>query len=174
MVREELAETLPGAATACPWETGGAQYLGGGLVHQRVRELLELGVLRRCLSLGISIESASSDAAARRSLAAGYFCDVSQSVVRWPFRLDQLPTHTTAARIYSFEFDRFLSHEQVWAGLGRHANLAVMSRGAVGDLLGNCMAVQPVATLTHAMVCASREIWGASSDAADERESKRE
>jgi len=64
---------------------------------------------------------------------------------------------TTHSRWYSCDRDAVLQPEELWANYGRymagadsatHLPITTMQR-----LLGNCMAVQPVAALVHAMIC---------------------
>ena len=171
-MRTDLESKLPGALRANPWARG-AKFRCMGQVSDHCREKLEIGFLWQCFKTQTPLSDlTSSDAvpaprhAARRQVVAnGLFVDTSQGLDRWPWRRGQVPTVATSSRIYSYELDKRLTIGELWAGYGR---CVVPSHGLshtmTADLLGNCMAAQPVATVLHALIGAlGRSIpglWG--------------
>ena len=142
---------MPGCEHARPWSQK-ALYLRCSRVTPRQREMIELGFLWRCVGLGVSLE-ASSAAAVRARVAQGLFVDLSQNPTRAPWRCGEVAAITTSSQIYSYELDTVLLPEELWAAYGRFVRRAeACSATQIRSLLGNCMAVQPVATVMHALV----------------------
>ena len=55
----------------------------------------------------------------------------------------------------AFDRDAVLQPEELWANYGRDVHWATnLPLPTMQRLLGNCMAVQPVAAIVHAMICA--------------------
>ena len=79
---------------------------------------------------------------------------------------------TTNSRWYSFDRDAVLQPEELWANCGRYVACAdsatQLPLSSTQRLLGNCMAVQPVAAIVHAMICAysgrSLGMWSPAND----------
>ena len=143
--------------------------------------LIEMAVLDLCVQLGIPPTAVATDPDARKRVARDLLVDLSQGVQRKPWMVGAIGRVTTHSRWYSCDRDAVLQPEEIWANYGRYvagADSAIhLSISSMQRLLGNCMAVQPVAAIVHAMICeyASRipGLWSppaeqsrASSDAA--------
>ncbi len=66
-----------------------------------------------------------------------------------------MPTYTTSSLLYSYEHDCQIKPEEALALYGRpvlHEHQA--TQDDMRDLVGNCMAVQPVAAVIHAALLA--------------------
>ena len=86
-------------------------------------------------------------------MAKDFYVDLSQSVDRKPWRHGTFPTYTTASIVYSYEHDARIEPEEVMAMYGRpFLRGHHLARDDIQDLVGNCMAAQPVSTLLHAFL----------------------
>ncbi len=125
-------------------------------------ELLDLAFLHRCLDLGASVRDACHDQATRAEVAKGLWVDLSQSIQRKPWRFGPMPTYTTSSLLYSYEHDCQLEPEEALAVYGRpvlHEHQA--SLDDMRDLVGNCVAAQPLAALIHcALLTLGRSVPG--------------
>ena len=150
-IRAKLSAKIDGAKFARPW-TSAAQLLGCGVVTPAQRELLELGFLSRCAELRVPIP-ASSDAASRALVAKDLYIDLSQSAGRRPWRVGSVGTITTSSRVYSYEFDMMLRTEDLMHAYGRDVSrISKEQQAQARVVLGNCMAVQPVAVVLHSLI----------------------
>ena len=150
-MRARLSVMVAGAKFSCPW-TRAAQLLGCGVVTPAQHELLELGFLSRCAQLGMPIP-ASSDAASRALVAKDLYIDLSQSPERRPWRVGSVGTITTSSRVYSYEFDMMLRTEDLLRAYGRDvAHISKEQQSQARVVLGNCMAVQPLAAVLHSCI----------------------
>ena len=96
---------------------------------------------------------ASSDAASRARVAKDLYLDLSQSAARTPWRIGSVGTITTTSRVYSYEFDMMLRTEDLLHAYGRDvARISKEQQGQARVVLGNCMAVQPVAAVLHSLI----------------------
>ena len=147
----------------------------GCSMRPREVSLMELAFLDRCVQLGISPTAAATDQDSRRRVSKDLLVDLSQGASRKPWSVGRIARLTSKSRWYSFCQDRMLQPEELWANYGRYvaaANSAThLPCSSVQRLCGNCMAVQPVAAILHAMVCEYSGripgLWAAaSSDAA--------
>ena len=119
--------------------------------------LMEMAILERCVELGISPTAAATDPDSRRRVSKDLLVDLSQGVSRRPWKVGRIGRLTTNSRWYSFCQDRVLQPEELWANYGRYVagadGATHLNFPSVQRLCGNCMAVQPVAAIVHAMVC---------------------
>ena len=126
---------------------------------RRTRDLLDVAFLHRCAQIGRSPLQVASNVAARSEAVESFYVDVSQSHTRRPWTCGLVRTTTTATRLYSFTEDRVLSEEELWGALGRHVDVkqveaAGVTRSDLRQMLGNCMAVQPLATTLYSLIAA--------------------
>ena len=65
-----------------------------------------------------------------------------------------MPTCTTSSELYKFDEDQVVEPEEVLAIYGRQLPRGAhgISRQDLQDLVGNCMAVQPVAAILAAII----------------------
>ena len=128
-----------------------------GVRHARTQDLVDIAAIARCRKIGCSPLALAQDPTLRSRVAEDFYVDISQSHKRKPWREHRAPTATTAMQLYSFSEDHVLLEEELFAAYGRHVEVDAMiaagfSRADVRNLVGDCMAVQPVATILHCMV----------------------
>ena len=155
-MRNDLEAKLTGATHANPW-TLAARCRGLGEVSTHTREKLEIGFLLQCVKKQVLLSDLTSSDAVRhrRDVAKGLFVDVSQGLSRYPWRSGRVPTAVSQSKIYSYELDKRLTIGELWAGYGRCVlPCDGVSHTLAADLLGNCMAAQPIATVLHALIAA--------------------
>ena len=120
--------------------------------------LMEAAVLDRGAALGFPPTAVATDPVSRNLVAKDLLLDLSQNVRRKPWTVGTITRLTTHSRWYSFDRDRRLQPEELWANYGRYVanadSATHLPAPTLHRLLGNCMAVQPVAAIVHAMVCA--------------------
>ena len=117
--------------------------------------LMETAVLDRCFALGIPPTVAATDPDSRKRVAKDLLVNLSQGVKRKPWTVGTIGRITTNSRWYSFDRDAVLQPEELWANYGRYVHWATnLPLPTMQRLLGNCMAVQPMAAIVDAMICA--------------------
>ena len=159
LLRQELqAHWEADAWYARPWTQPlrGLPPLLIGVHTARTLDLVDIAAIDQCRRIGCSPRALAQDDALRRRVAESFYVDVSQSHKRRPWR-KRAPTATTAMQLYSFSEDHVLLEEELFAAYGRHVEVDAMiavglGRADLRNLLGDCMAVQPVATILHCMV----------------------
>ena len=145
------------------------RFFCSGIFCLRERDnMLDLAFLARCVELGVPVHSACHDVEVRNAVKAKLWVDLSQSISREPWKCGDMPVYHTNYRMYSYEHDCKLEPEEVLAVYGRdvrHPHHA--SEGEMRDLVGNCMAAQPLAAVLHAaLFTISKHIPGLWQDAA--------
>ena len=119
--------------------------------------LIEIAVLDRCVALAIPPTVVATDLDARKRVARDLLVDLSQGVQRKPWMVGGIGRVTTHSRWYSCDRDAVLQPEELWANYGRYVagadSATHLPISSMQRLLGDCMAVQPVAALVHAMIC---------------------
>ncbi len=129
-----------------------APVLRGVPSTKRARELLNVAFLKACESEQVCTAEAAWWPEPRRKVARSLFVDVSQAVTRSPWAKHALKTVTTTTELYSFERDTMVEPEELLRLHGRPVPLGHSCEAReLRDLLGNCMAVQTLATVMRAL-----------------------
>ena len=119
--------------------------------------LMVMAVLARCVALGLPPTAVATDPDSRKRVAKDLLVNLSQGVDRKPWSVGVIGRLTTNSRWYSFDQDALLQPEELWANYGRYVagedSATQTPLPPMQRLLGNCMAVQPVAAILHAMIC---------------------
>lgn len=128
-----------------------------GVTTARARDLVDFAAIAQCRKIGCTPRALAQSPALRSRVADDLYVDISQSHKRRPWKKGRAPTATTAIKLFSFSEDRVLLEEELFAAYGRHVEVDAMraagiSRADARNLVGDCMAVQPVATILHCMV----------------------
>lgn len=153
-VREKLLEAGCHHAMEHLWS--GAASLGGLVGSVRQRDVVDVCYLATCHRL--SLNPALLETKAKVRLLEMY-CDVSQNVNRSPWSLGHIRCATTSSRSYSFEMDRLLTPEEVMMAYGWPRKVAEartqVPAAAMDDLVGETMALQPLAVVMLATIIAA-------------------
>ena len=134
-----------------------APNLGGCVGDQRKLSVLNFAFAQRCHKLGVTTSAAASDPEVRRRVANELWVDVGASIPRGPWRCSpSLPVVTRRSQWYSFGEDKFVGPELALAVYGRQLSreqwAALGATKKERDMIGNCMAAQPMAAIMHAVV----------------------
>jgi hypothetical protein len=143
--------------TLRPWtEPAGAlqPQLRGVKRLPRVMALLDIAFLQQCLFFNVPPKVAATDHSIRRKIAEQLWVDLSQGIDREPWKRGPMPTCTTSSELYKFDEDQVVEPEEVLAIYGRQLPRGAngISRQDLQDLVGNSMAVQPLAAVLAAIV----------------------
>lgn len=153
-VREKLS--LKGCANHADSLWSGSASLEGLVGSLRQRDVIDVCYLTICHKLGLNPVLLDTKAAVRR---LELYCDVSQNVNRSPWSRGYVRCATTSSRNYSFEKDRLLVPEEMLMAYGWPRKIAEartqVPTTVMDDLVGETMALQPLATVMLAMVIAA-------------------
>ncbi len=141
----------------------GRPVFQGCRLTPRMRQLANIAFQAHCVDLGIPLANASSHAADRARAAKAFWVDLSQAVQRKPGMCGVMPTYTSNSTMYSFEHDAKMEPEEVLAMYGRPLSSSRhMSPSEMQDLVGNCMAAQPLGLLLHTLLLVADipGLWG--------------
>ena len=153
-VREKLAQQGCQYAMDSLWS--GSATLGGLVGSLRQRDVVDVCYLSICHQLGLNPVKLDTKATVRR---LELYCDVSQNVNRSPWSRGHVRCATTSSRNYSFEMDRLMVPEEMLMAYGWPRPIAEAHTSvpdtAMDDLVGETMALQPLATVMLATIIAA-------------------